>query len=65
MVEYMVDFFISGFVYPGILNYSIVPLQLGLFTVVHLEIYVALVAVLVTGGALRLRWRKAAVAVEI
>jgi RsiW-degrading membrane proteinase PrsW (M82 family) len=42
----------------SLLNYSVVLLQTGLFTIVHLEIYAAVVAVLVTAGALRLRWRK-------
>ena len=42
----------------GLLNYSAVLLQSGLFTVVHVEIYVAVVAVLVTAWALWLRWRK-------
>lgn len=44
----------------GLLNYSVVLLQSGLFTVVHLEIYAAVVAVLVTAWALWLRWRKVA-----
>ncbi|MFC1969779.1 PrsW family glutamic-type intramembrane protease [Chloroflexota bacterium] len=42
----------------GLLNYSVALLQAGLFTVVHLEIYVAVLAVLVTAWALWLRWRK-------
>jgi RsiW-degrading membrane proteinase PrsW (M82 family) len=42
----------------SLLNYSVVFLQAGLFTVVHVEIYAAVVAVLVTAGALWLRWRK-------
>ena len=42
----------------GLLNYSVVLLQTGLFTVVHVEIYAAVVAVLVTAGALWLRWRQ-------
>ena len=42
----------------GLLNYSVVLLQTGLFTIVHLEIYAAVVAVLVTAGALWLRWRR-------
>ncbi len=42
----------------SLLNYSVVFLQTGLFTVVHLEIYAAVVAVLVTAGALWLRWRQ-------
>lgn len=44
----------------GLLNYSVVFLQSGIFTVVHVEIFVAVWAVLVTGGALWLRWRKTA-----
>jgi len=43
-----------------LLNYSVVLLTLGLFTTVGLEIYAAVVAVLVTAGALWLRWRKPA-----
>ncbi len=41
-------------------NYSVVLLQSGLFTIVHVEIFVAVWAVLVTAGALWLRWRKTA-----
>jgi RsiW-degrading membrane proteinase PrsW (M82 family) len=44
----------------GLLNYSAVLLHAGVFTVVHLEIYAAVIAVLVTAWALWLRWRKAA-----
>jgi RsiW-degrading membrane proteinase PrsW (M82 family) len=40
------------------LNYSAVLFQSGLATVIQLEIFVAVWAVLVTGGALWLRWRK-------
>ena len=40
------------------LNYSVVFLQLELITIVQLEIFAAVWAVLVTGGALWLRWRK-------
>ena len=47
------------------LNYSVVFLQTGLITVVQLEIFVAVWAVLVTGGALWLRWRKPAVIAEV
>jgi len=43
------------------LNYSAVLLKSGLLTVVHVEIYVAVAAMLVTGGALWLRWRKSEV----
>jgi len=49
----------------GLLNYSAVLLHAGLFTVVHLEIYAAVVAVLVTAWALWLRWRKAAATAQV
>jgi len=49
----------------SLLNYSVVLLQTGLFTIVHLEIYAAVVAVLVTAGALWLRWRKDEEAVAV
>ena len=42
----------------GLLNYSVALLQSGIFTIVHVEIYAAVFAVLVTGSALWLRWRK-------
>ena len=42
----------------SLLNYSVVLLQTGLFTIVHLEIYAAVVAVIVNAGALWLRWRR-------
>ena len=50
---YLIAAFLHSF-----LNYSVVLLQSGLFTIVHVEIYAAVVAVLVTAGALWLRWRK-------
>jgi len=49
----------------GLLNYSAVLLQSRLFTVIHLEIYAAVVAVLVTAWALWLRWRKAAAEAQL
>ncbi len=42
----------------GSMNYSVALLRAELFTVVHVEIYAAVIAVLVTAGALWLRWRK-------
>jgi len=47
------------------LNYSVILLQSGLLTLVQLEIFAAVWAVLVTGGALWLRWRKSEVVAEI
>jgi len=44
------------------LNYSVIFLRTELITVVQLEIFAALWALLVTGAALWLRWRKPAVA---
>jgi len=46
------------------LNYSIILLQAGIFTVIHLEIYAAVIAVLLTGVVLWLRWRKSDAEVE-
>ena len=42
----------------ALLNYSAVLLQAGVFNIVQLEIYAAVLAVLVTAAALWLRWRK-------
>ncbi len=42
----------------GILNYSVVLLQAGIITVIHVEIYAAVSAVIVTAVALWLRWRR-------
>jgi len=47
------------------LNYSVLFLQSGLLSLVQVEIFIAVWAVLVTGGALWLRWRKLAVVAEI
>jgi len=44
----------------ALLNYSVALLQAGLFTIIYLEIYAAVVAVLVTAVVLWLRWRKEA-----
>ena len=44
----------------SLLNYSVILLKSGVFTIVHVEIYVAIMAVLITGVALRLRWRTSA-----
>jgi RsiW-degrading membrane proteinase PrsW (M82 family) len=52
------QFYLIASVLHGLLNYGIVLLQAGLFTFVHVEIYVAALAVLVTAWALWLRWRK-------
>jgi len=49
----------------GLLNYSAALLRVGVFTVVHLEIYVAVAAVLVTAWALWLRWRKPAATAQV
>ena len=49
----------------GLLNYSAALLRVGVFTVVHLEIYVAVGAVLVTAWALWLRWRKPAATAQV
>jgi len=50
---YLLASFLHGF-----LNYSVVLLQSGIFTIIQLEIFAAVWAMLVTAGALWLRWRK-------
>jgi RsiW-degrading membrane proteinase PrsW (M82 family) len=52
------QFYLIAAVLHGLLNYSVVLVQAGLFTAVHMEIYAAVLAVLVTAWALWLRWRK-------
>jgi len=54
------QFYLIASILHGLLNYSAVLRQAGLFTNVHVEIYIAVVAVLVTAWALWLRWRKEA-----
>ncbi len=48
----------------GFLNYSVVLLRSGIITVIQIEIYAAVVAVLVTAVVLWLRWRKPGELVE-
>ena len=48
----------------ALLNYSAALLLAGTLTVIQLEIYIAVVAMAVTGWALWLRWRKPAVSTE-
>jgi len=57
-------YLIAAFLH-ALLNYSVVLLQSGVFTIIHVEIYVAVVAVLVTAAALWLRWRKPAELAEL
>lgn len=52
------QFYLIAAVLHGVLNYSVVFLQKGYFTVVQLETYAAVVAVIVTTVVLLLRWRK-------
>ena len=52
------QFYLTAACLHGLLNYSVALLRAGLFTAVHVEIYVAVLAVLVTAWALWLRWRK-------
>jgi len=48
----------------GVLNYSAVFRAAGLFTDLHAEVYIAVIAVVVTGWALWLRWRKRTITAE-
>ena len=42
----------------GLVNYSIVFVRISMFTTIHVEIYLAVVALVVAGGTLWLRWKK-------
>ena len=42
----------------SLINYSVVLLTAGLFTIIHVEIYASIVAILVMAGTLWLRWRR-------
>jgi len=50
-------YLIASFLH-ALLNYSAVLMRSGVFTVIHVEIYAAVVAVLVMAAALWLRWRE-------
>ncbi len=52
------QFYLLAAALHALLNYSVVLLKSGIFTTVHVEIYAAVVAVLLTGGVLWLRWRR-------
>ncbi len=58
------QFYLIASALHALLNYSVVLLQAGLLTAVHLEIYAAVLAVAVTAWALWLRWRKGAATLE-
>ena len=58
------QFYLIASALHGLLNYSILLLQTGLFTYVQMEIYIAVLAVGVTAWALWLRWRKGAAMAE-
>jgi len=57
---YLLASFLHAFI-----NYSILFLQSGLMTHVQVEIFIAVWAMLVTGGALWLHWRKSEVIAEV
>ena len=57
-------YLIAAFLH-GLLNYSVVLLQKGFFTIVQLETYAAVMAVIVAAAALLLRWRKSDESVEL
>jgi len=58
------QFYLIASVLHGLLNYSIILFYAGLLTAVHAEIYIAVLAVLVTAWALWLRGRKTAATTE-
>jgi len=58
------QFYLIASALHGLLNYSVILLQAGHLTTVHIEIYVAVVAVGVTAWALWLRWRRGGAIVD-
>jgi len=58
------QFYLIASALHGLLNYGVVLLQAGLLTALHVEIYVAVLAVLVTAWVLWLRWRKGTATAE-
>jgi RsiW-degrading membrane proteinase PrsW (M82 family) len=58
------QFYLIASVLHALLNYSAVLWRAGLLTALHVEIYVAVIAVVVTAWALWLRWRKTAATAE-
>ncbi len=59
------QFYLLASLLHAFLNYSVVLLQSGLMSIIQLEIFAAVWAMLVTGGALWLRWKKPAVIAEV
>jgi hypothetical protein len=59
------QFYLIASVLHAIINYGVILLQKGYFTVIQIEIYVAVISVLLTAVALWLRWRKTAAPVEL
>lgn len=58
------QYYLIASVLHGLLNYGTILYHAGLLTGVHVEIYIAVLAILVTAWALWLRWRKVRVAAE-
>ena len=59
------QFFLIAAALHTLLNYSMVLLQKGIFTIVQLETYAAVIAVILTAVVIWLRWRKVAEPTEI
>lgn len=57
-----VEFYLLAVLLHIIFDYSVLFLRTGLFSIIQVEIYIAVVAVLVSAAALWLRWRKEEVA---
>lgn len=58
------QFYLIASALHALLNYSAVLFQTGHLTLLHTEIYIAVIAVLVTAWALWLRWRKSVATTE-
>ncbi|MFC1920898.1 PrsW family glutamic-type intramembrane protease [Chloroflexota bacterium] len=51
------QFYLLAALVHSVTNYSVILLQKGIFTTIQLEIYVAVVAVIITAVVLRIRWK--------
>jgi RsiW-degrading membrane proteinase PrsW (M82 family) len=59
------QFYLLASLLHTVLNYGVIPVQIGLLSVTQVEIFIAIFATLVTAGALWLRWQKSPVTAKI
>ena len=59
-----VQFYFLAVIAHAVLNYSVLMVQKGIFSFVFAEVYIAIIALFITGVTIWLRWRKQAVPVK-